>query len=54
MKSVVLDPPITLEITISESLLRRLQQALDAYPHQSLDTFASNALAAYLLLLRCP
>lgn len=51
MTTTTLEAPIALEITISETLFRRLQQVLDAYPTQSLDDLTNQALTAYLLHL---
>lgn len=43
-----LDAPIALEIVVSEPLFRRLQQALDNDPSESIDALASKAIATYL------
>lgn len=45
---------IALEITVSEALFRRLQQALDADTTLSLDELANQALSAYLGRLPAP
>jgi hypothetical protein len=49
MTPTTLEPPITLEITVSEALFRQLQQVLDTHPTYSLDDLTQDALSAYLL-----